>query len=71
MDVGDEVAVDIGFADCWARGYEIAAIDEDGYRLRRLYDGTVLPGHKRPTELREIDDETWLGGWPHDPPAQG
>jgi hypothetical protein len=28
----------------WARGFEVAeAIEDDGYRVRRLSDGSVLP----------------------------
>lgn len=28
----------------WTRGFEIAEVVEDAYRLRRLSDGAVLPG---------------------------
>ncbi len=32
------------FDQRWARGFEIAeAVQGDGYRLKRLSDGTVLP----------------------------
>ncbi len=32
------------FDQRWARGFEIAeAIEGDGYRVRRLSDGSVLP----------------------------
>lgn len=27
----------------WARGFEVASIDDDGYRLRRSSDGQLMP----------------------------
>ncbi len=40
---GTEVEVRRRFDAAWARGFEVASADEDGYRLRRLSDGEELP----------------------------
>lgn len=31
------------FDQHWSRGFEIAEVVDDGYKLKRLSDGTVLP----------------------------
>lgn len=43
MALGTKVEVRNGFDGSWSRGFEVAAADEEGYRLRRLSDGSVLP----------------------------
>lgn len=43
LDVGAEVEVLSRFDQRWARGFTVAEADEDGYRVRRSSDGTVLP----------------------------
>ncbi len=40
---GTKVEVRNGFDGRWSKGFEICDADDDGYRLRRLSDGTVLP----------------------------
>ena len=40
---GSLVEVRRRFDRAWASGFEVAALDEDGYWLRRSSDGTVLP----------------------------
>ncbi len=39
-------------AGCWSSGFEIAEVSPDGYRLRRIADGTVLPFDFTDDELR-------------------
>ena len=36
----------------WARGFTIAAIEDDGYRVLRVSDGFVLPVVFAPEEVR-------------------
>ncbi|MBA3653966.1 MAG: hypothetical protein H0W70_07200 [Actinobacteria bacterium] len=44
LEPGTRVEVRRRFDQRWARGFEIAeAVQGDGYRLKRLSDGTVLP----------------------------
>ena len=40
---GTRVEVRCRFTGAWASGFEVAAPDAGGYRLRRLSDGAVLP----------------------------
>jgi hypothetical protein len=49
---GVDVEVRCRFDDHWARGFEIASVEDDSYRLRRRSDGSVLPATFRPGDLR-------------------
>ena len=40
---GTHVEVKRRFDDAWARGFQIHAAHDDGYQLRRLSDGAILP----------------------------
>jgi hypothetical protein len=40
---GAKVEVRTSFDQTWARGFEVESVTEDGYRLRRLSDGSLLP----------------------------
>ena len=40
---GTEVEVVTGFSGDWASGFEVAAIDDGRYQLRRRSDHVVLP----------------------------
>jgi hypothetical protein len=40
---GDKVEVRNRFDAQWARGFEVAKVDDDGVRVRRLSDGEELP----------------------------
>ena len=40
------------FDQHWSRGFEVAEVLDDGYRLRRASDGTVLPAVFDPDEVR-------------------
>ena len=59
MDVGDLVLVHSSFEDTWVSGFEIAAVVEGGYVLKRCSDGRLLPVPTRPADVR-------IGG-PHQP----
>ena len=43
LEPGTAVEVRNRFEQRWARGFEIVAVEEGGYRVRRLSDGSVLP----------------------------
>ena len=40
---GTQVEVLNGFQHSWSPGFEVAAVDQRGYRVRRRSDGAVLP----------------------------
>jgi len=40
---GTRVDVRSRFVGAWARGFEVAEVTPEGYRVRRLSDGSVLP----------------------------
>lgn len=41
------------FDQRWARGFEVAeAIEDNGYVLRRLSDGSLLPAHFEADDVR-------------------
>lgn len=40
---GTRVEVRRRFDGGWARGFEVAEVGADGYRIRRLSDGELLP----------------------------
>jgi hypothetical protein len=46
----------------WSRGFEIVTIEPDGYRVRRMSDGRVLPALFGPDDIRRPKDrrrDTW------------
>jgi hypothetical protein len=43
LRTGDKVEVRRKFDAQWARGFEVAEETEEGFRLRRLSDGEILP----------------------------
>jgi len=43
MKPGTRVEVRSRFDQRWGRGFEIAEVEGEGYRIRRLSDGEVLP----------------------------
>jgi hypothetical protein len=49
------------FSDSWSRGFEIAAIEEQLYRLRRRSDGEVLPRLFSGADLRRQHEGTDRG----------
>lgn len=56
---GTKVEVRRRYDDRWARGFEIAAADGDGYLLRRVSDGSVLPTAFARADLRRERQSTW------------
>lgn len=58
--VGTKVEVRRRFDQHWAKGFEVADHADDGYRLRRLSDGEVLPVPFDEESLRkERKKSTW------------
>ena len=49
---GTRVEVRSGYGSSWARGFEVADVDGNEYRLRRVSDGHVLPEPFDSGELR-------------------
>ncbi len=43
MKPGSRVEVRSRFDQSWSRGFEIAAVVEGGYEIKRLSDGEILP----------------------------
>jgi hypothetical protein len=43
LEPGMRVEVRRRFDQHWARGFEVVAVTESGYRLRRMSDGVELP----------------------------
>jgi hypothetical protein len=57
---GTRVEVRSRFDGTWANGFEVAEAVADGYRVRRLSDGTLLPAVFDDDEVRrERRRETW------------
>ncbi|MHB8681129.1 MAG: hypothetical protein ACYDA2_03420 [Acidimicrobiales bacterium] len=54
LGAGVRVDVRSRFVGDWSRGFEVAerVEEEDGYRLRRLSDGSILPDVFREEDLR-------------------
>ena len=43
LTAGDKVEIRNRFDAQWARGFEVIAADDTGFRVRRLSDGEELP----------------------------
>ena len=57
---GTRVEVRRRFDAGWAQGFEVAELHRDGYLLRRLSDGDVLPVAFDPDDVRkERKKGTW------------
>jgi hypothetical protein len=57
---GTKVEVRNGFDDGWSKGFEVSREDCDGYLLRRLSDGSVLPlAFPEDAVRRERRDNRW------------
>ena len=54
MNVGDPVEVHTQFNNSWVDGFEIAEELPEGYRVRRLADGALLPGCTSERDLRPL-----------------
>lgn len=49
---GTRVEVRSGYGHSWATGFEVADVDGEGYLVRRVSDGQVLPEAFDPKEIR-------------------
>jgi hypothetical protein len=54
VKIGDEVEVHTKFSDSWSSGFEIAEVVLGGYRVKRLSDGSILPGFTSDDDLRSV-----------------
>ena len=52
LQLGDPVEVHTKFNDNWVAGFEVAEIVADGYRVRRISDGSLLPNVTGGDDLR-------------------
>ena len=60
LKAGIRVEVRSRFDRTWAKGFEVVGLAEDGYVLRRLSDGEVLPTHfPRDDVRRERKQSMW------------
>lgn len=50
--LGEQVDVHTTFTDSWAAGFEIAELTDEGYRVRRKSDGSLLPGYTSDNDVR-------------------
>jgi len=59
MGPGTRVEVRSGYRSSWARGFEVAGVDGEQYRVRRVSDGAVLPATFEPAAVRQekVPDE--------------
>ena len=56
--VGDKVEVRARFEERWVAGIEVAGVDDDGVRIRRLSDGEELPVPFAPDDVRHEHKST-------------
>jgi hypothetical protein len=60
LEPGTKVEVRTGFDRSWADGFEVAEVTEQGYRVRRRNDGTILPAvFVRADVRRERKSSMW------------
>jgi len=52
LTLGTHVELHSSFNDSWVAGFQIAVSDSSGYRVRRVTDGSVLPGYVSEGDLR-------------------
>jgi hypothetical protein len=52
LEPGSRVEVRRRFDQSWARGFEIAEVLAEGFRIRRRSDGSVLPSDFHREEVR-------------------
>jgi len=60
---GTRVEVRNRFDGRWARGFEVASVDDDGYRVRRLSDGNELPTRFDDADIRVEKEKRRGGTW--------
>ena len=52
LKVGDRIEVRARFDERWVTGFEVAAVGEEGVRIKRLSDGEELPVPFKPDDVR-------------------
>jgi hypothetical protein len=60
---GTKVDVRNRYQGTWVRGFEVAEVTDDGYRIRRLSDGSILGERFSRDDLRR--ERTRQGFWWH------
>ncbi len=60
---GSKVDVRNRFQGTWVRGFEVAEVTSQGFRIRRLSDGTTLPDLFSRDDVRR--ERTRQGFWWH------
>jgi hypothetical protein len=63
LSLGTKVDVRNRFQGTWVRGFEVAEVTDDGYRIRRLSDGSVLGELFTRDDVRR--ERTRQGFWWH------
>lgn len=54
LAVGDMVEVRVGYDNSWTNGFEVVAVLNGGYQLRRCSDGKMLPAPTSPGDVRAL-----------------
>ena len=62
LPTGAAVEVRSRYLGTWTNGFELAERVDEGYRVRRRSDGSVLPGVFAPADVRR--PQLGLVGWP-------
>lgn len=57
--MGDPVELHSTFENTWVRGFEIVAVVDGGYSVRRVYDDTLLPSPTGAADVRPASDVPW------------
>jgi hypothetical protein len=60
LEPGTRVEVRRRFDQHWSRGFEIAEVVGDGYRVKRLSDGSVLGAEFSDDEVRPVQKKKGL-----------
>ena len=61
LRAGARVEVATHFTGSWTGGFEVVGLDPNGYRVRRLSDGAVIPSDFDRSEVRPSRPETARG----------
>ena len=64
LRAGTRVEVATHFTGSWAGGFEVVGLDPDGYRLRRLSDGAMIPNDFDLSEVRPAPRDAARAGTP-------
>ena len=52
LKIGDSVELRVTFSGGWSGGFDVAAVVEGGFIIRRRSDGFLLPGPTSPSDVR-------------------